>query len=157
MRLTPAVGGLLPRTVLEGGATIDGHTFPPGTRVGVPGYSVHHNPKYFPSPFTYKPDRWLVDDKVGVSAEDVKRAQNAFFQFSIGPRGCVGKTLAYAEMTVAVARIIWLFDVQPVGSETSADKAGFLDVMRTRGEIPTQDKFVSHPENLFLKFKSRQS
>lgn len=155
--MTPAVGGLLPRTILGGRATIDGHTFPQGTRVGVPGYAIHHNPDYFPSPFAYKPERWLVDEKAGVSPDDVKCAQNAFFQFSIGPRGCIGKTLAYVEMTVAVARIIWLFDVQLVDGEKGTGKSGFIDAMKTRGECPTFDKFVSHPEDLFLKFKLRQS
>lgn len=159
MRLTPAVGGLLPRTILEGGATVDGQTFPQGTRVGVAGYAIHHNPDYFPSPFAYRPERWIVDDekKAGVSADDVRRAQNAFFQFSTGPRGCLGKTLAYVEMTVAVARIIWTFDVQLVERDKSAaGRAGLIDLMRARDECPTLDKFVSHPERLLMKFKLRQ-
>ncbi|KAG6353747.1 hypothetical protein INS49_005456 [Diaporthe citri] len=47
---------------------IDGHVVPPGTQVGVCFYSLHHNEKYFADPFTYRPERWLVDDELAVEA-----------------------------------------------------------------------------------------
>ena len=35
--------------------------------------------------------------------------------FSLGPRNCIGKTLAWAEMRVIVARIVWAFDLEAKG------------------------------------------
>ena len=83
MRLTPAVGGVLPREILAGGATINGHHLPSGTIVGVSHYALHHSPEYFPSPFAYKPERWVVNEKEGIDNDALTRAQSAFCQFSI--------------------------------------------------------------------------
>lgn len=159
MRLTPATGGVLPREILCGGAAIDGHHLPPGTVVGVAHYALHHNPEYFPSPFAYKPERWILNEKEGVDADALTRAQSAFCQFSIGPRSCIGKQLAYHEMSVPVARVVWLFDMRLSSMETrqsGTQKAGFLEVMRTRNECPTHDKFVSKSEDFFVGFRPKQ-
>ena len=32
--------------------------------------------------------------------------------FSIGPRNCLGKALAYNEMRVLIARVLWNFDLE---------------------------------------------
>ena len=91
MRLSPSVGGVLPRQVLAGGADIDGKQIPEGTVVGVPHYSIHHNTEYYPRPFEYKPERWITGSDPNVTAESVSAVQSAFCAFSIGPRGCIGK------------------------------------------------------------------
>lgn len=56
MRLSPAVGALLPREILEGGLIVDGEYFPAGVDIGVPIYSVHHHEAYYPEPFEFKPE-----------------------------------------------------------------------------------------------------
>jgi cytochrome P450 len=91
MRLSPSVGGLLPREVLAGGIEIDGEQIPAGTVVGVPSYTVQHNEEYYPSPWEFRPERWIAGSEKGVSAESVAMAQSAFCPFSVGPRGCIGK------------------------------------------------------------------
>ena len=91
MRLSPSVGGILPREVLAGGIEIDGHHVPQGTVVGVPTYTIHHNPKYYPQPFGYKPERWIAGSEPNVTAESITAGQSAFCPFSVGPRGCIGK------------------------------------------------------------------
>jgi cytochrome P450 len=91
MRLSPSVGGVLPRQVLPGGIEIDGHQFAEGTVVGVPHYAIHHNPEYYPKPFEYRPERWITDSEPSVTADSVNLGQSAFSPFSIGPRGCIGK------------------------------------------------------------------
>jgi cytochrome P450 len=50
MRMTPPVAGALPRQILPGGMNVDGRHIPAGIDVGVPIYSIHHNPDYFPQP-----------------------------------------------------------------------------------------------------------
>lgn len=91
MRLSPSVGGLLPREVLVGGMEIDGNHIPAGTVVGVPHYTVQHNADYHPQPFDFKPERWIAGSLTSVTTDSVALAQSAFCPFSVGPRGCIGK------------------------------------------------------------------
>src|ERR1700761_282778 len=48
MRMSPPVGGALPRRVLPGGMIVDGRNIPEGVDVCVPHYTIHHNPAYYP-------------------------------------------------------------------------------------------------------------
>jgi cytochrome P450 len=103
MRLSPSVGGVLPRQVLPGGLEIDGEKFPEGTVVGVPTYAIHHNPEYWSQPFEYRPERWISESEPNVTAESVSLGQSAFCPFSVGPRGCIGKgTLVSSLFTCSV-------------------------------------------------------
>ncbi|QKX61381.1 uncharacterized protein TRUGW13939_08529 [Talaromyces rugulosus] len=147
MRLVPAVGGVLPRTVLPPGLVIANEYCPPGTIVGVPGYAMNHHPEYFPEPFSFRPERWIVGSlgpgKTTVTEADVRRSQAAFLQFSQGPRGCVGKHLAYAELSLAVASVVWSFDMEVSNKASSLakfqDRDDWREAMSSRGEIPTGD------------------
>lgn len=111
LRMSPSVPGLLTREVLPGGAEVAGTYFPAGVELGVPIYAIHHNSIYFPSPHTYKPERWLEDEnedgKFGVTS-----AYSAFQPFSYGTRQCIGKRLAYMEIWFVLARVLWQFDVE---------------------------------------------
>jgi cytochrome P450 len=87
---------------------------PAGLWVSVPHFTIFRNSKYFDRPHDYIPERWIADKSTGYSAEDVKRSQTAFQPFSLGPRHCIARNLALREMTFALARIFYLFDVEPV-------------------------------------------
>jgi cytochrome P450 len=50
LRLYGAAPGLLPRTVPEGGATLEGHFVPAGTTVTTQAYTLHRDPEIFPNP-----------------------------------------------------------------------------------------------------------
>lgn len=60
------------------------------------------------SPF--KLTLWIVDPSGSVSEDDVALSQSALCPFGIGPRNCAGKALAYTEMSIILARIVFLFD-----------------------------------------------
>lgn len=120
MRMSPPVGGLLPREVLTGGLSIDGYKIPAGSVIGVPTYAIHHNEKYFPKDEKFIPERWIpniTSDPLIFenSAHKIEVAKSAYCPFSIGPRGCIGKTLAYTELRIAVARTVCLFEMIRVG------------------------------------------
>ncbi|KAF2458928.1 cytochrome P450 [Lineolata rhizophorae] len=161
MRLSPSVGGLLPRTVLPGGLAVDGHFFPPGTDLGVPHYAVHHNEAYFAEPFVFEPSRWLPDEAAG-GADAVARAQSAFCPFSIGPRGCIGKTMAYAEMSLTIARLVWAFDLRLARGEAGRiGEGGWGEAGREwgrekRGEYQLKDTFTSWKDGPMVEFKLRE-
>ncbi|KAK4120542.1 cytochrome P450-like protein [Parathielavia appendiculata] len=164
MRLSPSVGGLLPREVLAGGMTIDGERVPAGTIVGTPHYAIHHNPAYYPDPFAYRPERWIVGggDKDGgaggVDEASVALAQSAFCPFSIGPRGCIGKGLAYVEMSITLARVLFLYDVRrAVGVQDPGEGKPGAEWGRHRvSEFQLMDTFTSLKNGPMVEFRRRE-
>ena len=83
---------------------------------------------------------------------ELKRAQTAFCPFSVGPRGCVGRALAYVEMTIAVARLLWALDVRRApGSCVGKDASG-----GTRGLYKLKDGFVVEKEGPVVQFRRRR-
>lgn len=119
--MSPPIGGTLWRQLADGEDdkpfVIDGHVIPPGTHVGVNVYAIHHNEEYFPEPFVFKPERWIAGDmlKIGNSTgEDgpFLAANKAFAPFSLGARSCPGKSMAYLEASLVMARTLWYFDFE---------------------------------------------
>jgi cytochrome P450 len=138
MRLCPPIPAILPREVLPGGIIIDGHYFPSGTDIGVPPFAVMRNPLYYPDPLQYKPERWIEGESA--TAESIELTQSAFCPFSVGPRACIAKNLAYVELMVATSRVLWEFDVRAVPkSRLGEDEDGnmaFGDFFVTKMEGP---------------------
>ncbi|PHH75925.1 hypothetical protein CDD82_4216 [Ophiocordyceps australis] len=160
MRLSPSVGGALPREVLAGGAVIDGHRVPAGTVVGTPHYALHHNENYYPVPFGYAPERWLVGETNALTGKvttqnELTTAQSAFCPFSVGPRGCIGKGLAYVEMTTALARTLFLYDIRKaVGVMDPSEGRPELEWGRHReGEFQLVDTFTSAKKGPVIEFR----
>ncbi|KAK3385963.1 cytochrome P450 [Podospora didyma] len=163
MRLSPSVGGLLPREVLQGGTSIDGEFIPAGIVVGTPHYTIHHNEKYYPNRFAYVPERWVVSTTAGredgVSEDEVALAQSAFCAFSVGPRGCIGKSLAYVEMMVTLARVLFLFDLRRaqglVGDVGEGGKPGAEWGRHRHDEFQLKDTFTSTKDGPMIEFRRR--
>ena len=156
MRMTPPVAGALPREVLSGGMDIDGHHIPAGVDVGVPIYTIHHNADYFPQPFDFIPERWLSDPSANPLHSSLQAAQSAYNPFSIGPRGCIGKGLAYVELTVTIARVLFLYDLRLAPGTTLGAGSKDLEVGRTRAsEYQIMDVFASKKDGPILQFRAR--
>lgn len=71
-------------------------------------YAVYHSEVNFALPDEFHPERWL-DDADPRFANDNRDALQAF---SLGPRNCIGKNLAYVEMRLILARVLWNFDIR---------------------------------------------
>ncbi|KAF5535059.1 cytochrome P450 monooxygenase [Fusarium phyllophilum] len=113
LRLSPPVGGSPWRRVTSEGLVVDGQPLPVGCDAGISTYALHHNPTYFPDPFVFQPSRWLVgSDTEDCEENSVRLAQSAFAPFSIGPRSCLGKGLAYAELTLSIATLLRKYDMR---------------------------------------------
>ncbi|ORY69073.1 putative cytochrome P450 [Pseudomassariella vexata] len=106
LRLAPPGGDPLWRVVEEDGAAIGGDFIPGGCEVGAGIYAMHHSPENWEGPISFTPERWL--DKTG--------PRQPYFPFNIGPRSCVGKPLAIAQVTLTFARLLWEFDVRRADS-----------------------------------------
>ncbi|KAI3553090.1 cytochrome P450 [Colletotrichum abscissum] len=116
LRLYPPVPIGLPRIVPKGGATIADHYVPEDTTVSVYQWAMYHSEKNFRDPFGFHPERWMQDP---VFASDDKEA---FQPFHVGPRNCIGRNLAYVEMRLILARMLWNFDIKI--ADDSRDWAG---------------------------------
>ncbi|KAI0020846.1 cytochrome P450 [Xylariomycetidae sp. FL0641] len=105
LRHYPPVAGGMPRQVPEGGATIAGRFVPEGTAVAVWQWAINHSPEYFTSPQDFVPERYLDDPRF--KGDHLEAAQ----PFSVGPRNCIGRNLAFAEMRLILAKIVYNFDM----------------------------------------------
>ncbi|KAK8078865.1 cytochrome P450 [Apiospora phragmitis] len=91
--------------IAKGGDTIIDHFVPEDTIVEIWQWTLYNNPNYINEPESFVPERWLGDPRFKSDRLD------AVQPFSVGPRNCIGKNLAYAEMRMILARIIWNFDL----------------------------------------------
>ncbi|KAK7746695.1 hypothetical protein SLS53_001882 [Cytospora paraplurivora] len=66
-------------------------------------YSSSRN---FSDPFSFKPERFLEPENF------LNDRLDAVQPFSVGPRDCIGKNLAYAEMRTILARLLFNFDME---------------------------------------------
>jgi hypothetical protein len=88
----------LPHIVPPSGLTLNSTPIPPRTIVGCAAYSLHFSPVTFPSPYTFKPERWL---------ENVSPEMNtSFFAWGAGNRACIARNLATTELYMATERLV---------------------------------------------------
>lgn len=150
LRLAPAVPGAIPRQVMEGGAMVDGVFLPAGTDCGTPVYSIHRQEQYYRSAEKFVPERWIEGATCSVSGtewtttkEEIEVARRAFCPFSIGPRGCIGKSMAFMEMRLTLARLVFLFDM------SLADRVG----EDANGHLALVDHFTSAKNGPNVEFQ----
>ena len=95
------------RLVPDSGAIVGGHFVPGGYTVGIPPWAAARSPLNFQDPESFIPERWLGEDPR--YAGDKREASQPF---STGPHGCIGRTLAYAEIRLIIARVLFEFDLE---------------------------------------------
>ncbi len=71
-------------------------------------YVMHHNPKYFPDPERFDPERWRPEAKEA-------RPQFSYFPFGGGPRLCIGESFAWMEGVLVMATLAqkWKLRIVP--------------------------------------------
>ncbi|CAG8364590.1 unnamed protein product [Penicillium salamii] len=115
LRLSPPFAGIPTRRVLAGGINVDGHQFPEGTIIGTPIHTIHHDLQYYPRPFRFESGRWLEAETCEKSSDSQKTGkllQAEFCPFSIGPRTCVAKNMAWVELSLIIARTAIRYDMR---------------------------------------------
>lgn len=105
MRLYPPVPIGMPRIVPKGGRFISGSFVPERTHVAIWHRALYRNPAYFTNPTSFCPERFLGDPKYAGDERDVLQP------FHIGKRNCIGRSLAYIEMRLILARMLFNFDL----------------------------------------------
>lgn len=74
------------------------------------------SPSNFARPTEFLPERWLPRNPASPSEFD-KDNRKVFHPFGLGPRNCIGQNLAWMELRLILARVIWNFNINlPIGS-----------------------------------------
>jgi len=84
---------------------INGVHIPKGAQILISQWVVHRDPRFFPNPEGFDPDRWLPE-----RAKSIPRY--AYFPFGGGPRVCIGNHFALMEATLVMASIMQRFHVE---------------------------------------------
>lgn len=106
---------------------IAGYPVPRGSTVIIPPYLVHRNPRVWPRPEAFEPERFLPENAAG-------RHRHAFMPFGAGRRICVGAGFATMEGTIAAAMIAQRFTLDLVpGAKVVPEPTATL---RPRDELP---------------------
>ncbi|TWP53614.1 cytochrome P450 [Lentzea tibetensis] len=87
--------------------TIGGHHIPAGADVFFSAYGVHHDPRFYPRPHDFDPDRWLPENAAGIP-------RHAYLPFGGGARKCVGEGYAMTEMVTVLATLTSRWRLRPV-------------------------------------------
>jgi len=59
-----------------------------GQKIFVPMFSIHRDPKYYPDPLKFDPERFSVEQKS-------QRPNGTYMPFGDGPRLCIGNVIVY--------------------------------------------------------------
>ncbi|XP_055390519.1 probable cytochrome P450 4s3 [Condylostylus longicornis] len=78
---------------------------PKGVTVSSNAFLVHRNPKYFPDPYKFDPERFLNTEK--------EMHPYAFVAFSAGPRNCIGQKFAMLELKCTISKLVREFEILP--------------------------------------------
>ncbi|KAF2005008.1 cytochrome P450 ClCP1 [Amniculicola lignicola CBS 123094] len=108
MRIFPPVPNQGNRVVPAGGADVAGKWVAGGTSLQVNQYAANRLETNFTRPEAFVPERWLADSPEEFANDD----RSARAAFSLGPRNCIGRNLAYAEMRLILAKVIYNFDIE---------------------------------------------
>ncbi|KAF2262225.1 cytochrome P450 [Lojkania enalia] len=87
----------------------DGKTYPTtGYKVWAVHTAIHRNPKYWPDPDAFIPERWLAKE-----GDPLYPVKGAWRPFEFGVRNCIGQTLAVMEVKVALLMLAREFNFSP--------------------------------------------
>ena len=109
MSLCAPIGFGLPRRTLGEGATIVGHHIPCGVTISAPVYTIQCNETLFKDVSKYVPERWLPENP-GTIEEENRNLKDYYLPFSLGGRACIGRNLAYMQMSLAISAMVLAFD-----------------------------------------------
>ncbi|GBP17661.1 hypothetical protein EVAR_8656_1 [Eumeta japonica] len=104
LRLYPVLG-VITREVTDTYKFENGPTVERGLRVHLPIYHMHHNPKYFPDPESFRPERFAPENRHNIQPY-------TFFPFGEGPRLCIGMRFAKMQALAGLVTILKKYRVE---------------------------------------------
>ncbi|XP_035669261.1 cytochrome P450 3A8-like [Branchiostoma floridae] len=104
-------------------------TLKKGMNVMIPILGIHNDPKRWPEPKKFIPERFTKEERE-------KRDQYDWLPFGAGPRNCIGMRLALMELKVGVARVLRKYRIVP-GPDTDIP----LKIMKWK-QFPTPENGI---------------
>lgn len=123
LRMHPPVSQGLTRETPKGcGPTKIGPYLVPGeTMLSVPTWTIQRDPRYFPRPHEWLPDRWTT------RSSDLITDRRAWIPFLTGRTVCAGKYFAMMEIKVIVAKVVLGFHIKfPEGKDDDNHNENWL-------------------------------
>ncbi|KAK8050778.1 cytochrome P450 [Apiospora phragmitis] len=118
--------GIMKMVVAPGGVTLpDGSHVPRGTKVGISGWSVHHDNDIYANATTYDAFRFAKgsfnssaprngDGNGNNKPKALVNTSEHFMGFSHGSHACPGRFFAANQMKIALGHIALLYEIEPV-------------------------------------------
>ncbi|XP_046749213.1 cytochrome P450 4C1-like [Diprion similis] len=97
MRLFPPVPSV--GRIITEDMDIAGYKIPIGTNITIDMYQIHRDPKHWPNPEKFDPDRFLPENSHG-------RHPYAYVPFSAGPRNCIGQRFSMLEQKIVLTAVL---------------------------------------------------
>jgi len=103
MRLLPPVWTLNTRQANED-TVVGDFLFPKDKVIFISPYSNHTNPKYFPKPEKFDPERFSAENEKSIP-------KHVYIPFGTGSRVCIGQAFAMMEAKLILASIVQCFEI----------------------------------------------
>ena len=104
LRLYPVLSSV--SRMLEEDIVLKGYNIPAVTQISFPFYYMSHSEDFFPDARSFKPERWLRDER---DAFPGVKSAFASLPFGFGTRMCVGRRVAELEMNLLLSRLVQQF------------------------------------------------
>jgi cytochrome P450 len=105
LRLYPPVS-VLHRQALRD-CNIGGYTIQAGENIWLSPWLVQHDPRFFPEPGQFDPQRWSSEAQLG-------HYKYSFFPFGAGPRRCLGEEFAWLQGVFVLALLLAQWKCEPL-------------------------------------------
>uniref|UniRef100_A0A8C8Z0U8 Cytochrome P450 3A n=1 Tax=Prolemur simus TaxID=1328070 RepID=A0A8C8Z0U8_PROSS len=112
LRLFPIAGRI--QRVCKKDVEIKGLFIPKGVVVIIPTHVLHWDPKYWPEPKEFRPERFSKNNKDNIDPY-------LYLPFGVGPRNCIGMRFALISIKLAIVKILQNFSFKPC-KETQVSK-----------------------------------
>lgn len=131
LRLYPPVWSVGREAVED--TEIGGRSVPKGTTIVICSYAVHRDPRFFPDPEKFDPERWA-------EGYQKRLPRFAYLPFGGGPRICIGMRFAMMETILVLVTLLQRFRyevhakerIAPFASITIRPKGGLMATLRAR-------------------------
>lgn len=100
----------------------EGYSIPSGTTVLGNNWAINLNPEYYPDPHHFDPVRFLSNQELqqlGIEKQPyvgrkIHPAKAGHSSFGWGRRICPGADLAFNSLFIALAKLLWAYDILPI-------------------------------------------
>ncbi|KAI1079391.1 isotrichodermin C-15 hydroxylase [Whalleya microplaca] len=118
------------------GAMVAGVYVPKGIVCQISNFTICRDSRFFYDPLNFHPERWLQPDHPRYDAKFSNDDLKGFYPFSIGPRACSGREIAWNQIRLFLAKVLWTFNLVMVrGQDKTLDKDFSVHVMWYRPEV----------------------